>query len=1330
MPNRFLFFFSLIMLIFPCQLLAADIFDLGQSTFETVAPNTPELNGIITTMTQDNQGFLWFGTQTGLVRFDGYQTRHYKYDSQHPSGIGGNYIRALYQAKDGRLWIGTESDGVSVYDAKTEQFEHYRHSPEKTTGSSRSLSHNRVSAIIGDTKGNIWIGTNQGLDFYDANTQNITHYTHQPAQGKTKSKTKTKNKTTSINDNHIRSLLIDNTGSLWIGSWNGLNRLATNGNHFESIHSNPRQPGSLAGQKVRNLFQALDGKIWLGTKENGAAWIDSKNTLHRLNFDNDLKNKSAEHYVTAFAQPSPSQIWLGTYRGGIIVVDAQSGQLLRQFSHDNSRSSSLNFDHVSSLIVDTAKQIWIGTWGGGINRFAAQNVHFHTLINNPGRPNTLSHPDVLSILVLASGMIWIGTHGNGIDIVDPAKGVIGGYRPNPDDPTALFDGSIKSMAQSDDGTIWVGTTQAGLYRYIPSSNNFVRYTDKHGLGANYIWSILPTPDGRLWVATDGGLHRFNPNTDSFDSFGTVQNPGHKLTETFKSLALQQNKQGQYTLWAGSNNGLYVMNDSGTGLIHITHEYNQQDSISHNNINELLVDSQNRLWVSGEHGIDLLTKWDGQTARFESVNAHIKRPLEAMKGSLLVDNRHRLWGPNLMVDPQNWQNSTFTKSNGVDIGNWVGASTKTANGTLLFGGTGGLLMIKPEQITHNQFNPKLVISRLTMARQPQPVHSPLVLLPGTKSFSVEFAALDYSAPQKNRYRYRLKGYDSHWINTDASQRTASYTNLDPGDYVLQIQGSNRNGIFSPDEINLPMTQHAYWYQTFTARLLALATILALLIWIIKWRDSRTERQKTELKQQVWQRTAALLDAKHQAERANQAKTSFLATMSHEIRTPMNAVLGYAQLLQQDTSISADNQVTLTAIERAGQNLMDVINDILEISKIESGTIECQPKPFNLTDLVSEINVMTKTRCQQKDIIWQLQNSCPEQTALIGDQSKIRQVLLNLLANAIKFTDKGGILLRISSTPTNHYKFEVMDSGPGMTKEEQKTIFEPFVQASCGDQKGGSGLGLSICRSYIQLMQGTLSLTSEPKVGSCFSFTLALPFADENITAQNSLSQKIIKIASERKIRVMVVDDNDESRDILIRMLSQVGIEVIQACFCEQARFVLEKLAKHGEHNLPQLILQDIDVKEFKQNNLCQFTSDVSTTDNIKHVALTTAALDQQPRDFAQQGFDDFIIKPFHFDDLYHCIGKLLGIEFDYQPSEIITAVPDKKVDLSRFVIPGELHQQLCEAALNYEISKLESVLEQLKKIDGEHELFIHHVNRLIERYDMSQLSKDLKKVRHD
>ncbi|MCJ8274145.1 MAG: ATP-binding protein, partial [Psychrosphaera sp.] len=248
------------------------------------------------------------------------------------------------------------------------------------------------------------------------------------------------------------------------------------------------------------------------------------------------------------------------------------------------------------------------------------------------------------------------------------------------------------------------------------------------------------------------------------------------------------------------------------------------------------------------------------------------------------------------------------------------------------------------------------------------------------------------------------------------------------------------------------------------------------------------------------------------------------MSHEIRTPMNAVLGYAQLLQQDRDISADNRVTLTAIERAGHNLMDVINDILEISKIESGTIEYQPKPFNLTDLVREINIMTKTRCQQEGITWRLQNSCPEQTTLVGDQSKIRQILLNLLANAFKFTDKGTILLRISFAPPSHYTFEVRDNGPGMTKEEQKIIFEPFVQASCGDQKGGSGLGLSICRSYIKLMGSTFTLTSEPGNGSCFGFTLDLPYADKTINAQNGLSRQITKIANERKIKVMVVDDN--------------------------------------------------------------------------------------------------------------------------------------------------------------------------------------------------------------
>lgn len=1310
------FWFCLFIAVFSRAPVAADIFDQGELYFETVGDEGEIPGGAVTALLEDHRGFLWIGTQQGLIRFDGYRFRRFIYQAEDAGSLGGDYIRALWLAPDGRIWIGTNSDGISVFDQSSETFRHYRFE----TDNHSSLSSNKVRAIVGDEVGGMWIGTDDGLNYLDIETGHFDHYRHIASQSN------------SLNDNRIRALLIDDQGTLWIGSKNGLNRLSAASMNFESIYSQPDQSESLAGQTVSRLFQARDGKIWLGTEEQGAAWITRTQVFKRIGSEPEQDTWLGHNFVNVIAQPSDSEIWLGTYGGGIAVVDADNGDILRHIRHDAAISSSINQNNIAALWVDKSGQIWIGTSGGGLNRHNATNRAFRTLRYSRDRIGSLSHADVSSVLEAKSGMIWVGTQGNGIDIIDPEFGMLGAFRANSDDPFALGDDAVLTLAQSADGTIWVGTRHSGLHRFESKTKSFVRYTRANGLIDNTVRYILPSQSGYIWVATDGGLYKFNPQTEVFESFGCHPWPDTHLTDSFASLA----EQADGTLWAGSDNGLYMLPVGAEELTHISHRPGQAGSISHNRVDGLLVDSQDQLWVATRQGLDRLVSVSPNTGKsgphesykvvFESISELVGRPGVVLGRNLLEDDTGRIWSNDMMIDPNGWQVREFGRADGVDIGrNWVGSYGKTRSGTLLFGGTKGLLMVRPERFKEWTYQPPLVISELKINGLSHPA-SPLrqlVLHSQLKSFSVEIATLDYSAPQANRYAYRLEGYDPLWIETDAQHRAASYTNLDPGEFTLHIRGSNRLGVWSDVQFSLPIVQLPAWYQTWWFKLLATVLVITALYGVIRLRIRSLQQSKVLLQRQVDKRTRELFEAKQLAETANQAKSTFLATMSHEIRTPMNAVLGYSQLLQRDDSVCPDHRQTLGAIEKAGQHLLGLINDVLDISKIEAGTNECQTEDFDLADLVSGIATMFELRCQQKHINWQLDNSCHYGIYVHGDAAKIRQVLINLLGNAFKLTDQGGICLKVAEHSKHHYRFSVIDSGPGISVEEQKTIFEPFQQAESGIKKGGTGLGLSIVRSHVQLMGGELRLTSTLGKGSCFEVILPLP-KGHVVKRSQEQAQRLHRLPTGINMRVMVMDRVEDNRDILDRMLTDTGITVSQYANCTE---VLTQLKQSSHNTWPALIFLDTRIPQVDDCEPFKAIRELIDGYPIKLVALTTSVMNLSPDDFKQLGFDEYITKPFHFEAVYQCIERLQGLKFDCQPVKTVPQTPQNQIVLSDFVLPYQLYDPLYKAAESCEISRIEKLLAQLAQMQPQSAPLIEHFNHYIADYDIDLLLEDLQQV---
>ena len=817
----------------------ADIYDMGERYFQTVGDEESIPLGIITVLAQDQQGFLWIGTQKGLIRYDGYRFRRYQFNKNNPNSIGGDFISALWPTSDGKLWVGTRHDGLSVLDPYVDKFTRFQHTP----GNSASLADNYISAIVSDSSGTLWIGTHRGLDRLDPKTNQITHHQHSVSNPK------------GIHNNHINALLVDGSQNIWIGTEDGLSLYNQSDNHFEKKYSNPSNLNSFAGQSISKLLTANDGKIWIGTNDSGAAWIDKDDTLYRIKADPANPDKLSHSVIVDIAQPDDTEIWLATYGGGINVLDASTAQIKERIVHDISIASSINLDNIGALLVDRSGLLWIGTWGNGLNSYNPENDAFRTLRHSPGKPDSLSNPDVLSVLELSNGQIWIGTRGKGIDIFQPGIGLVGHHSPDITDPQSLHDGSVSALYESSTGEIWVGTRQAGLYRYQPEDNNFIHYEKKNGLSSNVIKRLLEDKDGDMWVGTDKGLDHFTLRTEKFKPVSIEHSQQLVIYSQLNALA----KLDDGTLYAGASNGLYRIKPGESFLTKAQSDPASKSGLSHNTVVGLFVDETQTLWVSTSRGLDRLVKWNNNVIEFESINQQLGYPDQAFWANLMQDQQGLIWDGKSIINLTNSQRRELTKADGVDIGvNWYSAYSKTLSGTLLYAGTKGLLMIKPEKFKEWQYQPPLVVTQLTInGEKSSPGNSKkLNLAANTKSFGVEFSSLDFSAPEKNRYAYQLHGYDPKPIEINAENRIANYTNLDPGNYLLTIKGTNRLGNWSDQTINLSISIAPGWYQTIIFKSLTL-TILAGLLYLLYFsRIRQLNQHKDALKVQVNLRTDEL------------------------------------------------------------------------------------------------------------------------------------------------------------------------------------------------------------------------------------------------------------------------------------------------------------------------------------------------------------------------------------------------------------------------------------------------------------------------------------------
>lgn len=809
---------------------------------------------------QDDQGFMWFGTYDGLNRYDGYEFKVFRHNSQDPHSLSANLIISLLQDRDGYLWVGTSGGGLNRYDPRTEQFKSYIHDPSNTN----SLGGNIVYALLQDRQGILWVGTDGGgLNRYDPNTDGFIRYQNDPDDPD------------SLSDNIVWSIFEDAQGTLWAGTDSGgLNRLDRQTGKFTIFRHDPENPNSLVQGRVTAIYQDQEGKLWIGTRGGLDRFDPEMDYFRHYRHDPDDPRSLSHNNVSDLIEDQVGNLWVSTTEG-LNRFDRQRGSFVRYLSDPND-PNSLNHDFVRSLYEDASGLLWAATIGGGMNKLDLQAKPFTQYCDTLEEPITLSNHDIYRIYEDPKDVLWIGT-ASGLIRVDCQGANVRQYTQEVNNPHSLSNNLVRAIAPDQDGMFWLGTL-VGLNRFDPGNQVFRVYnadpSNPVGLLSDAVWSLHLDSQGVLWVGSANGLNQFDPRTEQFiAAYRPEPDDPHSLSGNIVTV-IYEHQDG--ALWIGTLGDGLNRFDRETGRFTVfRNDPDDPQSLGDNTIYAILVDSAERMWLGTGAGLDRFDLANGGFVHYgESTGLPSANIVGILEDNLTVDQD----GPNLWIsttlglykyNPETGAIRHYDVSDGLQGNTFTRGSTfKNTVGRLFFGGSNGLSAFYPDQIKESAFIPPVVITDIQLANQPIEIGDDSVLqaaIPGAEHvnlsyqdrvISFEFAALDYRAPNKNRYRYMLEGFDDDWTEVGSDRRFVTYTNLNPGEYVFRVLGSNSDGVWKEEGTSIRLTITPPWWGTiwFRGGLILLVVGVAFAAYYLRVRSLAGRSRELEI--QVAEQTRQL------------------------------------------------------------------------------------------------------------------------------------------------------------------------------------------------------------------------------------------------------------------------------------------------------------------------------------------------------------------------------------------------------------------------------------------------------------------------------------------
>jgi ligand-binding sensor domain-containing protein len=819
--------------------------------FERLSLREGLSQSIIEGIAQDKKGFLWFVTEDGLNRFDGYKFQVIRNKAGSANSLSHNELKSILEDRSGTLWIGTFEGGLNRYDPSTATFTRYRNDP----ADAGSLSANTVRSLLEDRSGTVWIGTQGGgLDEFDPRTQKFIH--HRTAQGAAGTLT-----------NDVRVLLQDSSGTLWAGTnGGGLCRYDLRTRTFTSLRHSPSDPDSLSSDSVTALLEDSDQNLWIGTTGGGLDRLDrttGRFTHTPLARAGDLG--PVGNSIRALLQDHEGQLWIGTDGGGLFRLDPKTGVLSHSW-HDPSDPRSISADKVLCLFQDRSRVLWVGTYGGGLNKVDIARKRFQHVRNEPGNPNSLSHNIVWSILEDKDGAVWVGTDSGGLNRWDRRAGTFRHFRHDPANPSSLAADAVRVVFGDRIGILWLGTHGAGLDRLDPASGRITHYrhdpADPASLSHDELRAVYEDRAGNLWIGTlGGGLDRLDRETGRFLHYRHDPANPRSLSNDFVR-AILEDSSGTY--WIGTQGGGLNRFDPATGDFKAFRaDPNDPQSLSNDYVFALYEDSKRSLWIATYGGG--LNRLDRPSGRFERFTEKDGLASSSVYG-ILEDEAGRLWLSTnnglSCFDPKAKSFKSYDARDGLQSNEFNGGSFyRSPSGEMFFGGINGFNVFLPSQILVNPDAPPVVITDLqlfnksvaagesvdgrVLLTRPIEYTDRLQLSYRENVVTFEFAALHFAAPEKNRYSYRLEGFGEAWILARADRRSATFTGLSPGSYLFRVKGANADGVWNETGaairlVILPPVWATWWF-----RLLAGLSATALLYVAVRHRV-HNERLRAALK----------------------------------------------------------------------------------------------------------------------------------------------------------------------------------------------------------------------------------------------------------------------------------------------------------------------------------------------------------------------------------------------------------------------------------------------------------------------------------------------------
>ncbi len=1269
---------------------------------------------------QDHLGFLWFANWYGLVRYDGYQFKIYQPDSANPYSISGRRIERTNEDSEGNLWISTRYKGINKYDRKTGQFFHYTHDPQDSTSLSSNeificyldrsdllwivhrnglldkldtktgiitrcrhnpnepstISHNYVTkwrishlnliALHEDIKGDIWIGTRGGgLDRYDKNTDSFISYQHDP------------NDPNSISSDTVTCIYEDNENNLWIATWGGgLNRYLRETNTFVHYRHNSKDENTMTNDYCSHIFEDQSNNLWLSVRNGLDLFNTKKNTfIHYKHHPENPYSLSRELFAIPLYEDNSGLIWflIGEHNRSLStfdVFDPQKGKFFH-YKEDLNNPQGLRGMFLNSLCKDHSGNVWICTDYRGINKLnpLRQNIkHFH---HEPKNTNSLCHNTSYAILESTSqpDIIWIGTN-NGLNKYNQRSAMFTQVKHHPDNSNSLVNDNIYSVYEDRFGLLWIATA-GGLSCYNPQKNQFKNYMhnpdDSSSLGTSTLWTICEDHLGTLWLGSiDRGLIRYQRENDSFTNY--IHNPADSQSITPEQVwCIYEDREGN--LWIGTENGLNKFNRSNQTFtryltdkaIFVIHE-----------------DKHNNFWLACERvGLCLFNRQTDEATFYDQKQGLCNNKIN----SIVEDDDGFLWlateGGVSKFNPKTKEFTNFFEEHGFPTQLFNVNGTKLKNGQIwLTTIDNGIVGFYPDQIKINTIPPKIVLTDIKLFNESLKVGSDLPLkqdISITKEITfahwqnditIECTALHFSCPEKNQYAFWLENYDKDWYYT-GTNRFASYTNLDPGEYIFHAKGSNCDNVWNEDGVSLRIIILPPWWRTFWAYGLYVL-IISSIVFVIWQNQLRRIHLRNELKMKQFE-AQKLQEIDH-------IKSRFFANISHEFRTPLTLILGpIEKLLSEITNPKWKNQLQITM--HNSQQLLRLINQLLDFSKLEAGRMLLRAKEDDIIPLIKGIVFSFMSLAERKRITLTFQT---EQDSILVfiDQDKVEKILSNLLSNAFKFTSEGEMItVQVSKkfgrkgewlfapAAEEMVEIKIIDTGIGMAPEHLDHIFDRYYQVDDKGGEAGTGIGLALTKELIDLHHGKITVQSELGKGSTFIIYLPLGKAhlkkheiidekgeepiitvekDDRLSDVKYRKQKIEKEIQEiqqpkTKIRrqlpiVLIVEDNQDVRTY-IRDFLESDYRV------KEARDGVDGFEK-ATNTIPDLIISDVMMPNMDGFELCEKLKTDECTSHIPVILLTARASEKSKLEGLETGADDYIIKPFSTRELHVRVKNLI------------------------------------------------------------------------------------------